>query len=166
MIHRWVFQLPWDVINESARESNMPVNLLAAIVQVESGGDPHACRFEKDYKYLFKTKENALDNRITETTEMMLQMTSWGLTQIMGAVGRELGLKGSILGLVDPETNLDYCGRLLKRLASKYSERNDIIASYNAGSPIKTLDGKYKNQQYVDKVNAAIAVFERLQKGG
>lgn len=166
MLYRWVFKLPWNVIHEVATDQNIPANLLAAIVQVESNGDPMACRFEKDYKYLYETKVNAKENQITETTEMMLQMTSWGLTQIMGAVGRELGLKGSILQLIDPEVNLTYCAKLLKRLASRHTERNDIIASYNAGSPVRTLDGKYRNQGYVDKVNAALAVFDEIQKNG
>jgi len=166
MLYRWVFRLPWNVIQEVAADQNLPANLLAALVQVESNGDQYACRFEKDYKYLFETKQNAKDNNITETTEMMLQMTSWGLTQVMGAVGRELGLKGPLLQLTDPEINLTYCAKLLKRLASKHTERNDIIASYNAGSPVRTLDGKYRNQGYVDKVNAALAVFDEIQKGG
>lgn len=163
MLHRWVFKLPWDVIDDIATENNVPANLLAAIVQVESGGDSLACRFEKDYKYLFEAKKNAQENRITETTEMILQMTSWGLTQIMGAVARELGLKGSILTLLEPETNLLYCSRLMKKLAGRYSERSDIIAAYNAGSPVKTMDGKYRNQAYVDKVNACLSVFDQIQ---
>jgi len=161
----WVFELPWDVIDDVASLENVPKNLLAAIVFVESGGNPFACRFEKDYKYLFETKKNALDNRITETTEMMLQMTSWGLCQLMGAVAREYGLKGSILQLLEPKINLTYASKLIKRLATRFKERDDIIAAYNAGTPVKSLDGKYKNQAYVDKVNNAIQIIQDMHGG-
>lgn len=161
----WVFSLPWDVISEVAEEQNVPRNLLAAIVFVESGGDRYATRFEKDYKYLFEVKKCAQASRITETTEMMLQMTSWGFCQLMGAVAREYGLKGSILELQDPKTNLIYACKLIKRLATRFKEGDDIIAAYNAGTPVKSLDGKYRNQAYVDKVNAAIQTLVEIQGG-
>jgi soluble lytic murein transglycosylase-like protein len=160
----WVFDLPWDVITDVASRENVPVNLLAAIVFVESGGNKHAARFEKDYKYVFQTKKFALEANTTETTEMMLQMTSWGLCQIMGAVARENGISGPMMKIIDPEVNLTIACRLIKKLASKHSQRDDIIASYNSGSPIKTIDGKYRNQAYVDKVNAAISIIQSMQK--
>jgi soluble lytic murein transglycosylase-like protein len=129
---------------------------------VQGTGTP--CRFEKDYKWLWKPKECAQNARITETTEMaMLQMTSWGYMQIMGAVGREFGLTGSILQLLEPKTNFKFACLLLKRLARKYKERSDIFAAYNAGSPIKTLDGKYKNEGYVDKVLDNLAAIEAVR---
>lgn len=161
----WVFDLPWDDISDVASEENVPTALLAAIVFCESGGNPYACRFEKDYKWILDTKKYALENNITETTEMMLQMTSWGLCQVMGAVGREYGLKGSILKLLEPRVNLQIACKLIKKLTARYQERDDIIASYNAGSPVKTLEGKYKNQAYVEKVNAAISIINDIRGG-
>jgi hypothetical protein len=94
-----------------------------------------------------------------------MQMTSWGLTQVMGAVARELGLKGPIFQMLEPKTNLTYCALLLKRLAKKYTQKDDLIAAYNAGSAVKNLDGRYKNQQYVDKVNGYLQDIKAAQKG-
>lgn len=161
----WIQKLPWDVIEDVADAENVPAVIIAALVQTESSGNRFAIKFEPGYKYLFKTKENAQDNRITEATETVMQMTSFGLTQVMGAVARELGLKGTIFQLLEPEVNLTYCARLLKRLAKKYTQRDDLIAAYNAGSAIKGMDGKYKNQQYVDRVNGYLADIQASQKG-
>ena len=161
----WVMRLPWQLIEDVADAENVPKNLLAAIVQTESSNNRWAVRFEPHYKWLFKTKDHAKDNGLTEATETVLQMTSFGLCQIMGAVARELGLKGPIFQLLDEKTNLEYCAKLLKRLASKHKERDDIIASYNAGSPIKGLNGAYKNQAYVDKVNLYLSAIDLAQRG-
>jgi len=161
----WIQRLPWDVIQDVADAENVPANILGAIVQTESSGDRFAVRFEPHYKYLFKTKENAQDNRITEATETVMQMTSFGLTQVMGAVARELGLKGPIFQLLEPQVNITYCAKLLKRLAKKYTQKDDLIAAYNAGSAIKGMDGRYKNQAYVDKVNGYLAEIKASQKG-
>lgn len=160
----WIARLPLNVIYEVALDHEIPWPLLAAIVQTESGGDPMAARFEPDYKYLFKAQEFAKANAITPMTEMMFQKTSWGLCQVMGGVAREHGHTGSLLELLIPEISLKYGCLHLKRAFDKHKNRDDVIAAYNAGSPIKGLDGKYKNQQYVDKVlsylNAISDMFE------
>jgi len=158
-------RLPWQLIEEVSDQENVPKNLLAAIVQTESSNNKWAVRFEPHYKWLYKTKENAKDNGITETTETVFQMTSFGLCQLMGAVCRELGLKGPIFQLFDEKTNLEYCAKLLKRLATKYKERDDILAAYNAGSPIKGLNGVYTNQAYVDKANLYLSAINLAQGG-
>ena len=161
----WVMRLPWQVIEDVADAENVPANLLAAIVQTESSNNKFAVRFEPHYKYLFKTKENAQSCGITEATETVFQMTSFGLCQIMGAVARELGLKGPIFQLLDEHINLQYSAKLLKRLAGRFKERDDIIAAYNAGTPVKTMTGLYKNQTYVDKVNQYLSAIELARKG-
>jgi hypothetical protein len=160
----WIARLPLNVIYEIALDHEVPWTLLAAIVQTESGGDPMAARFEPDYKYLFKSAEFAKANAVTPMTEMMFQKTSWGLCQVMGGVAREHGHTGSLLELLVPEIGLKYGAKHLKKFMQKYQTKEDVISSYNAGSPIKLLDGKYKNQQYVDKVlsylNALNDTFE------
>lgn len=149
----WIARLPLNVIYECSIEQEVPWTLVAAIVQTESAGDPLAARFEPDYKYLFKVVEFAKDNNISQMTEMVMQKTSWGLVQMMGGVARELGHQGSILEMLKPEVNLALGCKHIKRLINRHPVLDDMIASYNAGSPIKGLDGKYKNQDYVTKVN-------------
>ena len=160
----WIARLPLNVIYEVAIDAGVRWTLVAAIVQTESGGDPMAIRFEPDYKYVIKVNDFARANVITSTTELMLQKSSFGLCQIMGGLARELGHKGSLLELLIPEINLKLSVQHMKNLIVKYPTRDDMIAAYNAGSPIKNLDGKYRNQQYVDKVasylNALNDTFE------
>jgi soluble lytic murein transglycosylase-like protein len=153
MNRAWITRLPLGTIREVASETNIPWNLLAAIVQTESGGNPYAARFEPDYKYYFKVKEFAKQNQITDITETVLQKTSWGLCQLMGGLCRELGHTGSLLEVLDQELNLKLCAKHLLNLIKKHPERDAMLAAYNAGSPIKDLKtGKYRNQEYVDKV--------------
>jgi soluble lytic murein transglycosylase-like protein len=160
----WIARLPLNVIYETSIDAGVPWTLVAAIVQTESGGDPMAIRFEPDYKYVFKVSEFAKNNAITQTTELMIQKSSLGLCQVMGGLARELGHQGSLLELLIPEVNLKLATKHIKNLIVKYPIRDDMIAAYNAGSPIKGLDGKYRNQGYVDKVvgylNALNETFE------
>lgn len=156
----WVMKLPWSAIEDVADAENVPSNLLAAVIQTESGNNKYAIRFEPNYKYLFKTKEFAKDLGITESTETVMQMTSWGYCQLMGALLRELGHQGPMVLALDERQNITYCAKQIKRLASKHKNGDDIIAAYNAGTPIKNLKGVYKNQQYVDKFKLYLSAIE------
>lgn len=150
----WIARLPLNLIHEASLDHEVPWTLLAAIVQTESAGDTLAARFEAQYKYIVDVKKYASENNISADTELVFQKTSWGLGQVMGGVARELGHQRSLLELLQPEIGLKYCCLQIKRLAKRHAERSDIIASYNAGSPIKNLTGQYKNQMYVDKVTS------------
>lgn len=150
----WIARLPLNIIYDVALDNDIPWTLLAAIVQTESAGETLAIRFEPNYKYFLDVEKFARENAISKETELVLQKTSFGLCQVMGGVARELGHQHSLLELIKPEIGLKYGCLQLKRIAKRYAERSDIIASYNAGSPIKNLNGQYKNQQYVDKVTS------------
>jgi len=150
----WIARLPLNIIYDIALDHEIPWVLLAAIVQAESAGETLAVRFEPHYKYTVDIDKHARENSISKETELVLQKTSFGLAQVMGGVARELGHQKSLLELLQPEIGLKYGCLQLKRIAKRYSERSDIIASYNAGSPIKNMTGQYKNQQYVDKVTS------------
>lgn len=155
----WIARLPLNIIHEVSLDQEVPWTLLAAIVQTESGGNPLAARFEFQYKYTVKFQEFAQEQGITPITEEVFQKTSWGLCQLMGGLARELGHKGSLLELLVPEINLTLAAKHLKNLIKRYPQRDDMIAAYNAGSPIKGLDGKYRNQQYVDRVNSYLSAL-------
>lgn len=158
----WITQINWRDIRDVSYEENIPWRLLAAIVRVESNGDDYATRYEEHYKYLFKVKEFAQENGITILTETIHQKTSWGAAQVMGAVAREFGFDEELPRLCG-KNSLIYACKLIKRLASKYSQREDIIAAYNSGTPIRNTSGKYKNQEYVDKVMKAYIELEQLK---
>jgi len=150
-VEETIKRIQWKEIKEVAKDSGIEPELLGAIVLTESGGDQWAVRFEPQYKWLFQTRDNALRNKITEDTEKVLQMCSYGLCQVMGAVARELGLKGPIFELLSVTSNLTYACRLLNRLRAKYKSNEDVLSAYNAGSVIKMQNGEYKNQPYVNR---------------
>ena len=125
-------------------------DLIEAIVMTESSGRPDAFRYEPNF-YAKYVREG--DYPKVQHKELS---TSWGLMQVMGLVAWEMGLKKDIaLTLCTIEGGLKYGIRHLKRFMDKYEKAggdgNDAIAAYNAGSARKK-DGKYVNQQYVDKV--------------
>jgi hypothetical protein len=134
-------------------------------VEVESGGKPHAMRYEKNYRWLYKPKMFAEINGTTLETEKQLQKFSYGLMQVMGAVVREDYSYAnvprlSLYHLLNPEGGVAAGVRLLEKLYIRHMGFLDIISAYNQGSPRRSLiTGKYKNQKYVDKVVAAAGRF-------
>ncbi len=125
---------------------------MAAIYYVESAYDPWAVRFEPAFRSTWEIDANARDSKITSATERICQQMSWGLGQILGATARRLGFKKCLTQLLQVEPNIYWSTVLVKQLSEKYRIRDDVIASYNAGRPIKD-DDQYVNQSYVDKVN-------------
>lgn len=142
-----------ETIKEMAPKHELPWELVAAIVQVESSFDPYAMRYEPAYKWLVNAELSA--------TERNAQMTSWGLMQVMGAVAREHNMTGFLSRLTIPAVGLYYGMIHLAKYRRRWPQDwKDVIASYNAGSPKRTADMKYLNQGYVDKVLAAWQSFE------
>lgn len=142
------------LIRNNAKRFNVDPYIVAAICMVESSGEGFSCRFEPNWKYFTMVEEMAARNGITEATEKILQQISMGPGQVMGSVARELGYVGPLGALMTNNIGIEYCARLVRRLADKYSNRDDLFASYNAGSPRRTDDDKeYANQSYVDKAN-------------
>lgn len=152
------------IIIEEAKSAGVDVWLALAIAQTESAGDHLAVRFEPRWKYYFDVPQFAFRNRVSQDTERALQSVSWGLMQVMGSVCRELHYVDSLIKLGnDPRLGAKYGCMKLAQLMKKYPKLEDAIASYNAGSPRK-LDGRYVNQDYVDKVKKVL--FKRGKNNG
>lgn len=149
----WVSRVKFDLIDSISTFYKLPKNLLTAIVMKESSWQPNAVRYEPNYAWVCDVKTFAKKNNSSEQTEQMLQMTSWGYCQVMGAVAREYGFQGWLTELVNPELNLKYGARHLKNYLTKHPGGiNDAISAYNQGSPRKDPRGRYLNQAYVDSV--------------
>ena len=147
------------IIMPMALYHNLPVNLILAIIEVESGFDSGAIRTEKNYKYVLvgeKIEELARTNHITVETELQHQKNSYGYMQLMGANFRDLGFKASWNMVFDPIVNIGYGIKFLSRLKKRWPEMSDYVAAYNAGAPRKNDDGSYINQNYVDDVFSAM----------
>lgn len=152
MIPLWLFSLPLDEINTAAGKHGLEAQLVAAIVMVESGGRAWATRYEPGFRYLHNPAAWASSLGITHESEVQLQMTSFGLMQVMGGTARDCGFRGYLPEIARAEIGLDLGCKYLKRLAQRYETMEEIVAAYNAGSVRKTPGGMFENQGYVDKV--------------
>lgn len=104
-------------IQRVAQSAGFPPALLAAVVDLESGGDPAAYRAEPH-----------------------IDDASIGLCQLLMKTARTLGYSGAagtpdaLSGLFNPETNLMYGAKFLRDLWAKYSGDVARVASaYNGG---------------------------------
>lgn len=142
-----------------ANQHGLPPELVRAIVQVESDGNPWATRYEPGFfdRYIKAAAIRPIPP-CSLLTERQLRAMSFGLMQIMGETARWIGFDGPFLtALCDPEIGLEYGCRYLSRLVKTYLDKdgwNAVIAAYNAGSPRKDRSGAFVNQKYVDKVMA------------
>lgn len=125
-----------EIIESAAKEYKIDPKLIRAIITVESSWNANAKRYEanvKDYSY--------------------------GLMQVRLATARWVSGNPKLTPaqLIQPTVNILIGTKYLRELANKYPRLDDVIASYNAGSPIRSkLTGKYINQGYVDKVKRAL----------
>jgi len=127
--------------------------LVTAIAIVESGGETQAVRYEPKYKWLVNPAKVKPAN-CTKETEIVLQKTSWGLLQVMGAVAREYGFQGWLTELLNPARNLYYGivhlitleERGQTALGDKYN-LDALISDYNDGTW-----RRMNNLEYVEKV--------------
>lgn len=150
----WLKRVPLDVVSTAAMKHGLDWRLIAAIVSVESGGDTYAARYEPKYRYTFDVETIAAQCGCSPPTMKMMQMTSWGLMQVMGGVALEMGYPRHefLTHLVVPEVGVEYGCRKLVELFKRYDTIDKVIVSYNAGSPQYDADGAYKNKYYLDKV--------------
>ena len=145
------------ILKEVSDRHGIPVELISAIIEVESGWRPWANRYEKGYKYLV----DYAGAFCSPDTEKVNQQTSWGLMQIMGGTARDIGFQEPFLTrLCDPETGLEWSCKYLRRLYDRHQTWSDAVSAYNQGWPHRNQDGKYKNQGYVDKVTKAVERYQ------
>lgn len=158
---------------------DLPLQLILAIITVESSGNPFAYRMEPPYRYLVDvrnsipfrelTKEEGRQDRApgdfpnikgvsSSDSEWMGQQCSWGPMQVMGAVAREHGFRGHFPQLCTPVDGVFFGCKHLQRYKKIYLKRygwKGVAAAYNAGSVRFSKDCKLINQRYVNKVAAA-----------
>lgn len=144
--------LPWEEIKKASIEHGIDPIHIAACIVTETAGNRFAARFEPKWRYFFEDRKSIADDlMISVETETMLQATSFGYMQVMGAVARENGFMGHITQLIEPEIGIKYGCIKLKKCLNKYGDIYDAIAAYNAGGVRKTPGGFYENQKHVDR---------------
>lgn len=152
-----------SLIVSTARGVQVPPELVLAIIEIESGGDPYAAKINPTYPYTMMQAKRPAGCSVD--VERMFQKTAWGLMQVMGATARGLGFDGWLSELVVPETNVRLGIEFLGRKMSQYFERDGIegvVAAYNGGAPRRRPDGKFVNQTYVDRAMGAAKRFEAI----
>lgn len=139
-------------LKAECERKKIALDMVLAIMEVESSFNPKVLRYEKNFKY-FTTPENfAKKLGITVETEINCQKTSYGLMQLMGGTARELKFQGYLTDLLNPAVNIIWGTDFLQKLCRTYLRDPDRVAAYNAGSVRKKPDGSYENQEYVSKI--------------
>lgn len=155
-------------ITAACHLSSVPEEFLAALVALESGGDPLKVRFEeKTFGEIMaviagkRARFGSLgaEALIPSSFEPPLQFkpilnylvrlsTSWGLTQIMGYQVLPFGRK--LESLSDPQDNLTFATILVTQFANRFnldvaSDFAELFACWNTGAPdpAKTYDPHY-----------------------
>lgn len=139
------------MIKDLSDKHSVDADLVQAIATKESRLNPNVARYEAKWNYLLHPDVYSNELGITEITETQFQKTSWGLMQPLGTVCRELGYRGMLPKLLDPELSISYGIAKLLEIQKRYKNESDIISAYNAGSP-RTIHGIYSNQAYVHDV--------------
>lgn len=149
-----------EIVEKIAPEYGLDPDLVLAVIQIESGGKTWATRYEPHWKWFKDVPKWAKELSQSEETERVAQATSYGLMQVMGAVCREMNFRGYLTQVCITEVGIR-CGCMkLQSLFKKYEVQDDAIAAYNQGDNRKSPVGKYMNQSYVDKINAALKVIK------
>jgi soluble lytic murein transglycosylase-like protein len=154
-----------SLIEENANAYHIDKDLVKAMCFVESSFDPWKMRYENHtLKYCITPYEYASKLNITEETERVQQMSSWGLLQTCGFLAREIGFTSNLTKLLDPVYGLDVGCKHIANLLRKYANEEDAVSSYNQGGPYRDSNtGSYKNFKYVDKVSAQLRVLRMLK---
>ena len=150
------------LVKEIAEAHELEFRLVDAIVSVESSYLPEALRYEPQCPFNYSVKFYAKHNKVSEATEQTLQHFSYGLMQMMGFKARELAFIDPFRRLLDPRRNLTIGCKLLANLVKKYPILDDVISSYNGGSPLRRIGGGYGNQAYIDKVKSIYSANLRV----
>lgn len=140
-------------INDAAGRYGLSPKLVAAFVQVESGGNPWAWNPEPHYRWFWDVRRNQPFRQLLpgdsenesppldfqclagdRDQEWWGQQASWGLMQTMGAVARENGFATCYLTeLCVPKVSLEFGCRHLRRLIARHNSVDSAIVAYNTG---------------------------------
>jgi soluble lytic murein transglycosylase-like protein len=129
------------IVTEMGIKYNVEPALIKAHIKQESNWDVNASRFEAH-------KGDA----------------SWGLMQLLLSTAREVLGNSNLTTtqLIQPRVNIEAGTKFIAQLQRRFGNMRDAIAAYNAGSPRLGKDGKYVNQDYVDKVTKNYELYKTL----
>ena len=141
-----------ELIKKQATEKKLRLDLILAMVEVESSGNPYAMRYEKNYTYYYRPEIFSKKWNHSLDTEKALQRFSYGLMQVMGGTARFLGYEGRLIDLINPEVGLEWGCKYLKNITREYLDISDQIAYYNGGFGAISFKAKNSERKYPESV--------------
>jgi len=153
----------FSLIEKISAKYNIDYKIISAIIATESDYDIFAIRFEPNLHARLRydrLEHFAKLNRVTESTEAILQCSSFGLAQVLGMTARNNGFHSPLPMLFLPDLNIDLACKIVSKLIDKYSKIGSVISAYNAGSLTYNMQGEFLNQAYVRKVLTKYASLE------
>lgn len=144
------YELLKNDIEEMCQKYELSKRLVFAVIMTESSGREKAYRYEPKFVWTV-TPEQWAKKIGCDTQEMLnMQMSSYGLMQVMGANYYQYGGTGSPTEMYEPKCSIEYGCKILKKIIKRHERINDIYAVYNAGSLRFLKDGRYVNQDHVN----------------
>ena len=152
-----------SLIIEAAHRHGLRPALVGAVVLTESTEDvlTWSGRYEAHFPV---TRPSQLRPKYCSiATEKIWQKCSWGLMHVMGGTARDMGFKGWLSELCQPEIGLEYgCKYLAKQMARYHGNVELAVAAYNAGSAKIVKSGKpFNYESYVVPVMRRVAMLEQ-----
>lgn len=156
----------------AAKRNGLRPSLLAALVAVESSGNPRATRYEPQFEGRYIRGNTKWDPaRRAGWTDSDLA-TSRGLTQVLGVTAWELGYRGLPEGLYEPARALELGARYLRRHVDRWRTKDLAwagvrlgLVGYNGGrgAVLAVLRGEpHQSLGYAQKV---LRTEKRLKEG-
>lgn len=146
-----------------SRVTDVPASLILAVIEQESGGNPFAERYEKEYEARYVTN-NAKNARIAVECGLTRAQvaTSYGLMQLMFPLAYGYGAR-SIEDLQDPDKNIRFGAAHLKTLISKYcaGSIDELCVRKVAGA----FNGAGSSSSYARNVYALYLQYEGWIRG-
>ncbi len=124
------------MVERSAKNHSLDLDLVHAMIRAESAYDPHA----------------------------VSHAGAVGLMQVMPATAADYGV-ASVDALFDPGTNLDAGMRHLKRLLDKYGSVGHAVMAYNAGEGALERSGGFVTYPETQRYTHAVIVAYLRKKG-
>ena len=121
------------VARAAAKVQSLDPAIVCAVVEQESSWNPWAVRYEP--AFMAKYVAPLYTNGKISASEAFARSFSWGLTQCMGQVAREVGFAGTYLSeLCDPTTNLLIGCRILRdKMDRAKGDINKALLLWNGG---------------------------------